>query len=110
LERAEYCPAQADAAWEIIGSEGALTLHMLTQESKSIVFHEATADKGTVSRVIWQGNDDGSATKAGPVRDFAQAIGEGREPLTPLERALVVQEITDAIYASAEKGVAIDLP
>ncbi len=39
-----------------------------------------------------------------PSVDFVAAIRGGREPMTSLERALVVQKISDAIYASAEAG------
>jgi predicted dehydrogenase len=41
---------------------------------------------------------------AGVLADFARAIRQNRRPLTDLARALVVQQITDAIYESAETG------
>jgi hypothetical protein len=37
------------------------------------------------------------------------AVREARDPLTSLENALVVQRITDAIYASAGSGRAVDV-
>jgi len=40
------------------------------------------------------------------VLDFLGAILENRAPLTSLENALVVQRMTDAVYASAESGEA----
>jgi len=39
-----------------------------------------------------------------PSVGFVAAIRENREPMTSLEKALVVQKISDAIYASAEAG------
>ncbi|MGD9518744.1 MAG: Gfo/Idh/MocA family protein [Armatimonadota bacterium] len=109
LERAEYCPARADAAWEISGSRGTLVLHMTPGSDKSLVFYEGVTDKGTVARTIWEGDDNDSVTMSGPVEDFALAILEGRSPKTTLERALVVQEISDAIYQSAETGAAVEI-
>jgi len=41
--------------------------------------------------------------------DFAHAIREGRRPHTELEHSLVVQRITDAIYASARSGQAVEV-
>jgi predicted dehydrogenase len=43
------------------------------------------------------------------VGDFALAIRENRRPKTGLEEALVVQQITDAIYRSAEEGRAVGI-
>jgi predicted dehydrogenase len=39
----------------------------------------------------------------GVVNDFVQAVLERRSPATTLEQALIVQQITDAIYAAAER-------
>jgi predicted dehydrogenase len=41
------------------------------------------------------------------LEDFARAIREGGRPQTGLEEALVVQKISDAIYASAASGTAV---
>jgi predicted dehydrogenase len=41
------------------------------------------------------------------VCDFAEAVRQGRPPRTTLEQALVVQQITDAIYESARSGQAV---
>jgi len=43
------------------------------------------------------------------VNDFARAIREKCHPKTGLEQALIIQEITDAIYTSAEQGRAIEI-
>ncbi len=109
FERAEYCPAEAHGAWEIIGEKGSLTLHMLAGSGKRLVFHEGTTDRGTVEHTVWEGDDGGAATSSGPVEDFAAAIREGRSPMTSLEHALVVQQITDAIYGSAQSGRAVEI-
>ena len=40
---------------------------------------------------------------------FAEAIREGRQPATNLERALVIQQISDALYKSAETEMAVTI-
>jgi UDP-N-acetyl-2-amino-2-deoxyglucuronate dehydrogenase len=109
LERGEYMAARSDAAWEIIGTAGSLRLNMLPAERKQLVFDEGTATDGVASRVIWEGDEDASLTRRGPVEDFAAAIRTGHPPKTTLEQALVVQQITDAIYAAAEQGKAVEI-
>ena len=108
-ERGEYVAAPADAAWEIIGDQGSLTLQMTPTQEKELTFHRPSLSEGVASEVIWRGDDRYENVHSGPMIDFATAIREGRAPQTGLERALVVQQITDAVYASAEQGRAIDI-
>ena len=109
FERGEMVAAQEDRGWQVIGAEGSLNLQMRPAADKKIVFDRATSESGVVSEVIWEGADEWSEIHEGPVRDFARAIREGRSPKTSLEQALVVQQITDAIYASAEQGKAVEI-
>jgi predicted dehydrogenase len=104
LERGEYMPCQADEAWQIIGTEGALKLRMIAGNPKQIVYDRTSTAGGTTSEVLWEGDEDTAMISAGPVTDLAAAIREHREPATSLERALVIAQITDAVYASAAKG------
>ncbi len=107
FERGEYVATEAEEAWQIIGDAGALRLRMTPGAGKTLWHDAADAARGVVSRAIWQGDEDYGMTHEGPARDFAAAIREGRQPLTSLEQALVVQRITDAIYRSAESGTAV---
>ncbi len=109
FERAELAAAQPDAAWEIIGDRGSLSLYMLPGQGKRLVFYEASARDGVIERVIWEGDDDWGVGMSGPVEDFAAAIIEGSEPKTSLAHALIIQRITDAIYQSAESGRAVSV-
>ena len=109
IERGEYATAESESAWRIVGTRGSLRLHMLPGEGKQIVHHDTTTDQGVISKTIWEGDDGYQTPNDGPVRDFAEAIREGREPETSLEKALVVQQITDAIYESAERDVAVEI-
>ena len=120
LERGEYMSIPQESAWQIIGSKGSLRLTMTAVTAagpqaqkgaknwKRILFDEATADRGLVSSVLWEGEEDLSLVSAGPVTDLAAAIREDREPFTSLEKALLVQTLSDAVYASAAKGDTVD--
>lgn len=120
LERGEYMSIRQESAWQIIGSKGSLRLMMTSVAAagpqaqkgasnwKQILLDEATADRGLASSVLWEGEEDLAQVSAGPVTDLAAAIRENREPLTSLEKALVVQRLSDGIYASAAKGDSVD--
>lgn len=109
MERGEYMPAQSDNSWHIVGARGSLTLNMTPGAPKKLVFDEGSTEKGVVSKVIWEGEESSEVIISGPVKDFALAIRERRQPKTSLENALVVQAITDAIYLSAEQNKAVKI-
>ncbi len=110
LERGEYMPAAADEAWQIVGERGSVRMRMVPGENKQIVHDDTLTDEGVMSRVIWQGDESFGGSYADRVlEDFADAVREGRQPDTSLERSLVVQQITDAIIASAESGEAVEI-
>jgi predicted dehydrogenase len=109
FERGEYVASQTEEVWQITGDRGSLRLRMVPDQPRAILHDEASTERGVVTRTIWEGDEDTYMIFAGPVLDFAAAIRERRQPQTSLERALIVQQITDAIYASAEQGVAIDI-
>ncbi len=107
FERGEYCAAATEDSWRIVGSKASLRLHMVQEREKKILADESSPETGVSTRTLWQGDEISDAHHMGPVQDFAAAIREGRAPKTSLEQALVVQQITDAIYASAAKGKAV---
>lgn len=118
LERGEYMPIANDSVWQIIGTKGALRLTMTAVTAagpqaknatnwKQILLDELTEDQGTVSRVLWEGEEDLGMVSAGPVRDLALAIREDREPATSLEKAYMVQRLTDCVYESGWAGEAV---
>ena len=109
MERGEFSSARIDQAWEIIGTEGSLHLPMVSQKGNpdAVILDKFIPGEGVVSETIWeknQGNPDDNV-----IEDFARAIQEGGHPKTNLERALVMQKITDAIYASAESGACVSI-
>ena len=109
FERAEFAAAANDEAWQILGTNAGLRLRLLPGKGKEILLDEARAQEGVVSRPLWQGDDDGTPINQALLEDFARAIREGRQPETSLERARVMQQITDAIYQSAATGRAVEL-
>lgn len=108
IERAEFLPMADEDAWQIIGSRGALRLRMTATGGGQILHDDSRGDEGVMTDVVWEGD---SAPGGNPlvIEDFAGAIREGRQPATDLEKALVIARITDAIYASAASGRAVDV-
>ena len=102
-ERGEMVAAPESLSWDIVGTEGSLDLHM-TDRARPVTWHRAVSETGVESEVIWDRDEGSEAVHAGPVRDFAAAIRDGRSPKTSLEQAFLVQAITDAIYDSARSG------
>ncbi len=109
VERGEYMPIRGESAWQIIGEKGALRLNM-TGASGELVWHdELNADAGVKSHVVYEGEFEGAIQHNFPVQDFAAAIRDRREPTTTLEKALIVQQINDAIIASGRKGEPVEV-
>ena len=109
LERSEFAAVRSEHAWQVIGSRGSLRLRMEPRGHKQIVLDQATDRDGVVSRVIWEGTEEPALQHRRPVSDFCRAILDGRPPKTTLRQALVVQRILDSIYASAERGAAVEV-
>jgi len=105
-ERAEMATTTTTNTWSIVGSKGSLRLEMSIKPEKRISLDYAD-DEGVHTQTLFEGTEDIQPVYAGPVVDFAAAIREGRQPRTSLERALVLQKLTDAIYASAATGQAV---
>jgi len=110
MERSEFSSATNDQAWEIIGTEGTLHLPMVRQGGKpnAVILDRFVPGEGVVSETIWE-EGQGGGPEGGVLEDFVHAVSENKEPKTNLERALVMQKITDAIYASTETGKAVHI-
>ena len=107
IERGEFMPAHSASAWQIVGTNGSLTLSM-TGDEKRIVHDDTSAEEGVVSKTIWEGDDSGRGNP-GVIEDFALAVREEFPPATSLENSLVIAQISDAIYASARLGKAVEV-
>lgn len=109
LERGEYVVAEAEETFEILGDRGALRWRMTPQQGKAVIRTVVTPDEGAATETVWEGDEGWSAQTGGVQVDFAEAVRRGHSPRTSLERALLIQELTDALYRSAEEGVAVSL-
>ncbi|MBT3296604.1 MAG: Gfo/Idh/MocA family oxidoreductase [Verrucomicrobia bacterium] len=109
MERAEFSSATTDQAWEIIGTEGTLHVPMVPPDGKpnAVVLDTFVPGKGVVSETIWEEKDGGETDT--DMDNFMRAIREGGKIATDLERSLVLQNITDAIYASATSGASVSI-
>jgi len=109
IERGEFQPIAGEAAWQVIGTRGALRLGMLSGAERRIWLDSASETKGVTSRTLWEGPDTGVSNNQLLIEDFATAVRERRLPATGLEQALVMMQITDAIYESARSGRAVEV-
>ena len=109
LERAEFSSSAAQSAWEIVGSEATLHLNMMAGfgNAPSVVLDRFVPGQGVVSETLPEKPVEAQGMEF--LRDFARCIREGGAPRTSLERALVMQKITDAIYTSARSGKAVPI-
>jgi len=107
VERGEFASAEDEESCQIVGAKASLRMRMTAEQAKTVALDETDVDRGVITRQLWTGDDDHSTLTVGVLTDFARSIREGRRPATDLKRALVVQTITDAIYASAETGAEV---
>ena len=109
VERGEFTTMHTHEGWEIIGTEGSLKLTMGDGKPESVTYNRTTTAGGVESTSLSEAGEAPESQYSNPLSDFAAGIRENRQPLTSLENALVVQKITDAIYASAETGNAVEI-
>ncbi len=105
FRRANYFAGEARNEWLIECDEGVIDVSMVPKKPQ-IVLRRHTAD-GVESKVEHEGPEAWGVILGGPVLDFVGAILEGRAPLTGLAQSLLVQRLTDAVYASAQKRQAV---
>ena len=82
---------------------------MLDGKAESVTYNRATTEGGVDTTTFVDADVTRTTEHSTPLSDFAAAIREKRQPETCLEKALVVQEITDAIYLSAESGNVVEV-
>ncbi len=109
MERAEFSSTHIDEAWEIIGTKGSLHMQMVPRKNKpnAVIFDRFVPGAGVVSKTIWR--NDRENPDYDVITDFAKAIRQGRRPRTGLEQALILQQITDAVYKSAKAGRSVSV-
>ena len=107
LERGEAVTMQSDTAWQITGESASLRLRMTgPYDDPVVVKDEVDFVNGLRSIPVLEEPGDNVQHQM-PVRDFCAAIREARQPRTDLPKALVIQKVLDAAYASARSGRAV---
>lgn len=109
MERGEYLAAQPEETFEIMGENGSVRWKRTPEKNKEVIFQKADPDKGVIQETIWRGDEEWDTIMPSLLTDFGRAVLEGRQPKTGLQESLVVQKITDAIYASVEKNQTVQI-
>ena len=109
-ERAETYTGQAETTWQLTGEAGQLCMHMTgVKEGPLATAHHALAEGGLRTEVLCEAPATYREGHGSPGEDFVRAIIDGTPPTTTLEQALVVVRISDAFYASADSGRAVEV-
>jgi predicted dehydrogenase len=103
-ERSEYASCRTESTWQITGTRGTLHLHMVGKDEDLILIDAGSSETGVESTEVRAAGEGAKGGMAGQLEDFAQAIRGSHVPMSGLENALMVQKVTDAIYASAAQG------
>ena len=108
FERGEFTSSAPEHVHQFIGEVG--TIRTVMVGGRKTVYHDHTdGEYGVMTRAFWDGEDPNEPTSSGPLHDFVSAIAQGHAPKTSLEQAMVIQKITDAIYASAATGKSVEM-
>ena len=109
IERGEFMPAHAQSAWQIVGTNGSLTLGMVSKEDVKIVHDTPDPAGGVTQRVVYEGDEPEPNGNRRVIEDFAESIRGKHAPATGLEQALIVARISEAVYESAHSGKAVEI-
>ncbi|MFP4378029.1 MAG: Gfo/Idh/MocA family protein [Spirochaetales bacterium] len=108
VNRGEFLPLESGRNETIVlGDSASIRAHMVSTDG-SVSVTRYTAD-GAATEEVSNTTEGYDNFHAGMIRDFVDAALDGRKPATGLERARVIQRITDAIYQSARENRSITL-
>lgn len=108
-ERSESTASCVEDTWQIVGSKGALSLSLVPKDKNQVIFDSVDINGKPVQQVLWEGCEGEDCIHAGPLTDFVNSIVTESSPRTGLDEALVIQVITDAVYASANTRCAVEI-
>jgi len=108
-ERAEFIAAPRRAIWEITGDRGTLKCEIHGPGEARVSLFHADPTSGVAEETLWTGDSPGAGIHKGPIADFIAAIQQNRKPLTSLADALLLAQITGAVYASCSSGSPIQI-
>ena len=108
IERAEFSSLESQAAWQIIGDRGSLSLNLMPGQEKRFVLSRIDPEAGLLSETLWEGTDSEDISVR-LLEDFAAAIRNGAQPRTGIEKARLIQTIYDGVYRSAAAGTSVSV-
>ena len=109
IERGEFLPLDIDLAWQITGELGSLRLRMAGHPDRpAATLDLADTHSGWFTKVVVDEPDESNTTDL-VVDDFVAALRENRPPQTTLDQAMIIIQITDAIYRSSESGHPVEV-
>ena len=103
--RANYYAGEPRDEWAIECEDGTIALSMVLKKPPLVVHRYVSS--GIETTVEIEEPERWGIIHGGPVLDLVGTIIENRPPRTTLENSLVIQRMTDGIYASAEAGEAV---
>ncbi len=104
INAAEQSYGPRDSFVEIHGSAGALRFNVVPGDPFHVILYTADRLKGVKEEVLWKGEVYWPLQRTGIINNFVSAIRGEQEIATNLDHSLVVQRISDALYASSESG------
>ena len=107
LERGEFVCGQQESYCEIVGAKAGLRFDLAPGKNKELIMFEADSKSLLTKKILWSGDETWESAHIGPLYDFVQAVLQKRSPATSFEQSLLIQTITDQIYASAKSGNSI---
>lgn len=108
LNRGEYLPVpEPRNATTVLSDDASVSCSIIAADEPFTLTRYDEA--GTRTSAFWSEPDDFELLHRGAGRDFVDACIEGRQPATGLQRARLIQSITDAIYRSAREQRSIRL-
>lgn len=109
LDLGEYAYTPEESVVEIHGTSGALRFNMVPEHPSRLFHYTVDRSHGIVERVLWEGDQDHGLVHAGVVDNFIAAVRGTETIKTDLHQAMIVQRITDGLYASAAEGRSVPL-
>lgn len=109
LDLAEYAYGPEESAIEVHGTSASLRFNMVPENPSRLYEYRVDRKHGLVETVLWEGGQEHGGVHQGVVDNFAAAV-RGEEPIkTDLHHSLIIQRITDGLYASAAEGRSVPL-
>ena len=109
LDAGEKCFGPKESFTEIHGTSGALRFSVVPGDPFRVVLYSLDRTSGQREDLLWEGATDWSLQHSGIIDNFVAAIRGEAEIATSLEHSLILQRISDALYASSDSGRCVEI-